>query len=314
MVDTIAIIGGTGFIGQAVAEAVQRAGDMAVLVGPETDAAPASRRVDAPHVHGDIGDRASLDAAWAEIKPDGLIHLAAFGAGPRGLLAGADDDPATAVAVNIGGFVNVIESAAAQGLTRVVWSSSTTVFGPASNYGPDPVDEAAVLAPVSIYGATKAASELLSVSLDTRTGCRPVGLRLPLVYGPGRWYGGSQEGLVSFVADVAAGRPAQLAATGAMADWIYVEDAADAVVAALAADNPGYAYNLVGHRSSLAEVGQAIAKHATAAATVETSTAAGLSLPLADDAAARRELGFAPRFDLETAAADYVSRAKEALL
>lgn len=312
MAETIAIIGGTGFIGQAVAQAVQRAGDRPVLVGPETDGVPASRRVDAPHVHGDIRDRSSLDAAWAHIRPDGVVHLAAFGAGPRGLLAGAEDDPATAVAVNIGGFVNVVQSAAAHGLRRLVWSSSTTVYGPADSYGPDPVDEAAVLAPVSVYGATKAAAELLSVSLDAQSGCRSIGLRLPLVYGPGRWYGGSQAGLIAFVADVAAERPAQLSASDALVDWIYVEDAADAVLGALGAVDPGYAYNLVGHRASLAEVGLAIADHATAAATVEINTVAGLSLPLADDRAARTQLGFAPRFDLATAAADYVSRAKEA--
>lgn len=312
MAETIAIIGGTGFIGQAVAEAAGAAGHQPVLLGPEADPAPASRGVDAPRVHCDIGDRASVDRALDEAQPDMLAHLAAFGAGPQGLLAGAGRDPATAVHVNVGGFVNVVESAAAHGLSRIVWSSSTTVFGPAERYGPDPVDESANLSPISIYGATKASAELMSESLETHCGCRAVGLRLPLVYGPGRWYGGSQEGLVAFVADVAAGRPARLSATETDNDWIYVEDAAQAVLDALGADDPAHAYNLVGHRGSLAEVGRAIAAHATAPAEIEHADPGVLSLPLTDDAAARRDLGFAPRYDLETAAADYVRRAKEA--
>lgn len=311
MGDVIAIIGGTGFIGQAVARAAVDAGHRPVLLGPEHDPAPGPRDLDAAHVRCDIADRASVDAALAEVAPDALVHLAAFGAGAKGLLAGADDDPATAVTVNVGGFVNVVEAAGARGLGRVVWSSSTTVYGPAETYGPDPVGEDVVLAPQSVYGATKAAAELLSPSLEARSGCRAVGLRLPLVYGPGRWYGGSQEDLVGFVADVAAGRPARLVASELSTDWIYVTDAADAVLAALAAPDPRHAYNVVGHRASMLEVGQAVAVHATAPAEVEAQQHAGLTLPLSDDAAARADLRFAPRFDLATATADYLDRAKE---
>jgi nucleoside-diphosphate-sugar epimerase len=309
--DVIAVIGGTGFIGQAVARAAVAAGHQPVLLGPEHDPAPGPRDLDAPHVRCDIADRDSVDAALEQAAADAVVHLAAFGAGAKGLLAGADDDPATAVTVNVGGFVNVVEAAGARGIDRVVWSSSTTVYGPAADYGPDPVREDVVLAPQSVYGATKAAAELLSPSLQARSGCRAVGLRLPLVYGPGRWYGGSQEGLVGFVADVAAGRPAHLAASELVADWIYVDDAADAVLAALAAPAPRHAYNLVGHRASLADVGRAVASHATAPAEVEVEPHVGLTLPASDDAAARADLGFAPRFDLPAAAADYLDRVKE---
>ncbi|MBA2319000.1 MAG: NAD-dependent epimerase/dehydratase family protein [Euzebyales bacterium] len=307
MTGTLAIIGGTGFIGRAVARAADDAGYEPVLLAPDDPKAVPVFAADTTIVPCDVTEPGSLAVALRTTSPAALVHLAAYGSGARGLLAGASDDPQRAVSVNVGGFVNVVEAAAAAGLDRVVWSSSTTVYGPASGYGPQPVDETARLAPQTVYGATKASAELLSESLEARTGVRPVALRLPLVYGPGRWYGGSQEGLVGFVRDVAAGRPARLEADDAVTDWIYITDAATAVLDAVGASPPARAYNLVGHRGSLADVGDAVAAHARADAEVVVRSADGLGLPLTDDRAARRDLGFAPRHALMTAAADYVA-------
>lgn len=310
MTASLAITGGTGFIGRAVAHAASEAGFEPILLAPDTPEGAHVYAPDAPVVSCDVADPASVDTALRSVSPVAVVHLAAFGRGRHGLLAGAEADPQRAVAVNVGGFVNVVQCAAGVGIDRVVWSSSTTVYGPPQRYAQIPVDEGAPLAPQTVYGATKASAELLSPSLEARTGVRPVALRLPLVYGPGRWYGGSQEGLVEFVADVADGRAARLEASEDVVDWIYITDAAAAFIAAVSASDPAHAYNLVGHRASLADVGRAVATHAHADAHIVIRPGTGLALPAVDDGAARRDLGFAPGYDLSTAAADYVARAR----
>lgn len=304
----LAVLGGTGFVGRAVADAARQAGYTPVLLAPESPAGAEAHARQAPVVACDVADRASVDQALADLAPSAVAHLAAFGSGQQGLLAGATADPREAVTVNVGGFLNVVEAAAQVGVDRVVWSSSTTVYGPPERYGHRAVDEDAALAPQTVYGATKAAAELLSPSLEATTGVRAVALRLPLVYGPGRWYGGSQQGLVTFVRDLAAGQPASLQASEDDADWLYVADAARAFVAALQAPQPRHAYNLVGHRSSLAQVGRALAARAQGPAEITVVYDPPLPLPATHDGAARRDLGFAPQFDLERAAADYLAR------
>lgn len=308
MSGVLAVFGGTGFIGRAVAAAARKHGYRPVLLAPEAPPGAAVTAREERVVPCDVADPGSVRAAFAQVRPTAVVSLAAFGSGPQGLLAGAGTDPAAAVAVNVGGLVHIVEAAAEVGVRRVVWSSSTTVYGPARLYGAEPVEESAPLAPQSVYGATKAGAELLAPGLEARLGVRPVALRLPLVYGPGRWYGGSQDALVAFVQAIAARRPAELRADTSTADWIYVDDAAAAFLAALDAEDPAHAYNLVGHRSSLADVGRALAAQADTPARVHTAGDGGVDLPLTDDRAARRDLGFRPRFDLPAAAADYLTR------
>ncbi|WP_165491737.1 NAD-dependent epimerase/dehydratase family protein [Egibacter rhizosphaerae] len=305
---TLAVFGGTGFIGRAVAAAGRARGYEPVLLAPDDPAGAAVVASDVPVVYCDVASPESVREALATTRPGAMVHLAAYGSGPAGLLAGASENPVAAVDVNVRGLVNVVEAAGEVGLDRIVWSSSTTVYA----FGtPDPrslVDERVPPAPQTIYGATKAAAELMAAPLEGRTGVRPVGLRLPLVFGPGRWYGGSQDALVAFVADVAAGRPTRIQATDTLADWMYVDDAAHALLAALHADSPGHVYNLAAHQASLAELARAVAAHARAPAAVDLVARQGPDFPLVDGSAAVTDLGLEPPLGLASAAADYVAR------
>ncbi|QVQ53510.1 NAD(P)-dependent oxidoreductase [Spiractinospora alimapuensis] len=300
MTRVVAVTGATGFLGAAVRTALRGAG--IDVLATDLHAAPDVTAVD-------VGDSEGMDAAFAAAGPlDAVVHLAAAGSGDRGLVAGADLDPAAAVRTNVEGFVRVVEAAARNGARRVVWSSSTTVYGTADQY-PAVVDESAALRPTMTYGATKAACEFLGPLLAARLGVDVVALRLPMVYGPGRWYGGSQEPLVRLRRALRAGDPAEVTVWEGDADWIHVRDAAEAVVALLRAETVAAAYHVVGHRGSLADIADALLAAAGRPDGVRVAfTPDGApDLPATDDARIRDDTGWAPQLsDITLSAADYL--------
>lgn len=312
---TLLVVGGAGFIGERLGEIASKDGwDVVIADRPGCDRAPRPTS-NGRTVALDVTDADDTAACMAGVAPDVVIHLAAYGAGRDGLAAGAQQDPARAVEVNVTGLVNVVAAAATAGCRNIVWSSSSTVFG--SQVATDPevgVDEQAVTAPTTVYGATKAAAEQLMAVVAPALGASVCGLRLPLVYGPGRWYGGSQQSLVAFVDDLVARRPARIDAWDAQADWIHVDDAARVLLAATEAPRPRDLYNVVGHRASLVDVATALA--VAAGADGERADIRRIDgdpgVPLMDGRAVTTDLGFRPAFGtVTTGAADYLSHARQ---
>lgn len=293
------VIGGNGFIGQEVLrQAVADNWDVLNL-----DPSEPRRQPDAPtrnrvaHLAVSITDRAALDGAVHDFRPDAAVNLAAFGEGTRGLASGAARHPGQAVDINIGGMVNLIAALAAAGCAHLIWASSSTVYGPVVPATSAGIGERATLMPDIVYGATKVGAEHLARVLGLDLGVRSVAVRLPLIYGSGRWYGGSQDRLVTFVDDLVAARPAHLDGWTEPADWMHVVDAAGCLLALVnghAAVAP--AYNVSGHRSSLFELGTSLvaAAGATDRATVVPVGEGAPEVPLMDTSLIEADLAYRP--------------------
>lgn len=280
----LVVIGADGFIGRVLCRVAHSRGVEVIAADSGQPLAHSGTR------HVDVTDRESIRGLLAETRPDAVVTLAAHGVEDRGLLAGADLDPVQAVDVNVRGVVGVLQECAAAGCGNVVLASSTTVYGPSDRYNAEQVSERVPLLPTSVYGGTKAAAEMIAYPLADRLGIRVAAIRLPLVYGAERWYGGSQQDLVGFVDALRAGRPAAIRAWTRPADWMHVTDAARSLFAAAAANTATGPYNVVGHTSSLVDLAHALAAHAGAPADVLPASAGGPDLPLVDDTRARREL------------------------
>lgn len=267
----------------------------------------------------DLTDDLSVRRAFDLVRPDAVVALAAYGTGTDGLAHGAAADPPRAVDVNVRGMAVLAGECRRVNCGTLVLASSTTVYGPAAAYegnsqandeGDDEGDRVAEnvpLWPATAYGATKAAAEAVTLALAEGYGLRAAAVRLPLVYGAGRWYGGSQRGLVDFARAVADGRPAAIRAWTGLADWMHVDDAASVLLAAALAGPVHGAYNVVGHTGGLADLAEAIAAHARAETRVDRVDAPGPDLPLADDSRLRADLSFVPAHATpESGAAAYV--------
>jgi UDP-glucuronate 4-epimerase len=293
----VLVTGASGFVGAAVKRAFERAG--ADVVGVDVRQVPGVLDLD-------LVDDDQLAGLFSGGGFDVVAHLAASSVGAAGLMAGARTDPRRAVDVNVGGTVRVLQAAKETGTRSFVYASSTTVYGPAHRYRQTRITEAAALRPTSIYGSTKAFAEHLGACFVADTGMTFSALRLPLVYGPDRWYGGALSALYELVAAAEAGEPATVALDPSVTDWIHVDDAAAAFTAVAALHDPAAAYHVVGHSGSTLELAQAIVDLSSAGEVrpEPKPVAEDAVFPLLDDSAARRDFGFDPRYADVRAAAE----------
>jgi UDP-glucuronate 4-epimerase len=169
----------------------------------------------------DIADRQAMASLFAAHRFPIVVHLAAQ-AGVRHSLI----DPHAYAEANLTGFVNVLEGCRHAGCRNLVYASSSSVYG-ANTRVPfrtsDNVDH-----PLSLYGATKKANELMAHAYAHLFALPATGLRFFTVYGP---WGRPDMAMWLFTEAILQGRPIKLFNNGQMRrDFTYIDDAVEAVV------------------------------------------------------------------------------------
>jgi len=193
-------------------------------------------------IEADLCDLDRLRAAFAEHRFDRVCHLAAQ-AGVRYSLT----HPFVYQKANIEAFLNVLEVCRHADTPRLVYASSSSVYGgntklPFSES--DPVDT-----PVSLYAATKKANELMAHTYTHLYGLPTVGLRFFTVYGP---WGRPDMAMWLFTEAMLRGEPIKVFNHGNMRrDFTFIDDIIAGVTAALLSDGlaPYEVLNLGNHRS-----------------------------------------------------------------
>jgi UDP-glucuronate 4-epimerase len=230
--DPVLITGTSGLVGYQVALRLQAAGHdvLGLDLRPPPPGSPFRHEV------GDVTSLATISKLLAG-RPN-LIHAGAV-SGPMLM----QDDPGGIAHVNIGGAMAVFEAARLAKLRRLVWASSIAVYGDQPNL--DPVPEATQPNPQSFYGHTKLAGEALLHGYVQHYGLNAVALRISSVYGVRR------QTLCNLNLVIKAGlqrRSVEVPAENtSFRQYIHVDDAATAVIAALSAETtPGFVYNITG--------------------------------------------------------------------
>lgn len=223
------VTGGAGFIGShLVRQLLERGERVRVLDNYSTGS-----RVNLAGLEPDIevleGDLRSYERVHAAVRGcEVVLHHGALPSVPRSV-----QDPATTNAVNVDGTLNVLLAARDVGARRVVFASSSSVYG---NDGPLPRVESLRPDPVSPYAVSKLAAESYCASFTRVYGIETVCLRYFNVYGP-RQSPTSQYAAVvpRFVAAVRDGRPVTIHGDGEQTrDFTYVSDVVDGALRAAA--------------------------------------------------------------------------------
>ena len=236
----ILVTGAAGFIGAALSGKLLDIGHRVVgfddfndYYDPALKEARAARL--APHpafrmVRGDLADEAAVKAVFAAEKFDVVVNLAAQ-AGVRYSLV----NPGAYVRSNLAGFVNVLEACRHNGLPRLVYASSSSVYG--GNEKMPFSEDDRVDAPVSLYAATKKSDELMAHVYSHLFGLQTVGLRFFTVYGP---WGRPDMALWLFADAMLAGRPIKVFNHGKMRrDFTFVDDIVAGVVSCVESPDLG---------------------------------------------------------------------------
>lgn len=252
----IAVIGGAGLIGSHTVELLAKEDVGEILIYDNFARGTLQNLetvIDDPRVRlfeagGDICHSDILNAALQGI--DGVFHFAAL------WLLQCHEYPRAAFDVNIRGTFNVLEACVANGVRRLVYSSSASVYGDAVE---EPMTEDHPFNSKNFYGSTKIAGEAMATAFHHRYGLPVVGLRYMNVYGPRQDYQGAYIAVIMKMLDaIDRGESPTILGDGSEAfDFVSVLDCARANICAMRADvTTGY-YNVgTGRRTSLKELAE----------------------------------------------------------
>ena len=230
----VLVTGAAGFIGSALSARLLERGDevlgydnLNAYYDPALKEARLARLLPQPNfsfVRASLEDRAALEAAFVEFRPQRVVNLAAQ-AGVRYSL----ENPHAYIDSNIVGFTNILEACRHGGVEHLVYASSSSVYG-ANRKLPfsvqDPVDH-----PVSLYAATKKANELMAHTYSHLFQLPTTGLRFFTVYGP---WGRPDMALFLFTRKILAGEPIEVFNHGKHTrDFTYIDDIVEGVMRTL---------------------------------------------------------------------------------
>jgi UDP-glucuronate 4-epimerase len=172
-------------------------------------------------VHADLADRQAINEVFAVENFKRVVHLGAQ-AGVRHSLK----EPHSYIQSNILGTLNILEACRNYAIEHLVYASSSSVYG-ASTHMPYSVHEPASH-PVSLYAATKRATELMAHSYSHLFDLPTTGLRFFTVYGP---WGRPDMALFLFARAILEGRPIPVFNRGHhKRDFTYIDDIVEGVV------------------------------------------------------------------------------------
>jgi len=294
---SVLVTGGGGFIGSNLVRAlVERGDEVRVLDNFATGRRENLAGLDVRVVEGELRsyERVHNAVRGAEI----VFHLGALGSVPRSV-----QDPLTSSAVNVEGTLNVLLAARDEGVRRVVFSSSSSVYGTRRDL---PVTESTPPDPISPYGVAKLAAERYCISFSrVYESFETVVLRYFNVFGP-RQSPLSQYAAVIplFVGALDRGEPITIFGDGEQSrDFTYVDNVVDATLRA--ADVPGANGRMLnvsaGHPATVNELAETLGRIMER----EVERRFGPERPgdirnsWADISAAREALGYEPHVALE---------------
>jgi nucleoside-diphosphate-sugar epimerase len=252
---TALVTGGAGFIGHHLARRLlEDEYEVRVLDNFATGRRERLEGLDVEIVEGDLRsyERAHRAVRGAEL----VFHLGALPSVPRSM-----QDPLTTSALNVEGTLNVLLAARDENVRRVVFASSSSVYGanPAL-----PKREDHQLLPVSPYGVSKVAAEHYCRAFTAVYGLETVSLRLFNVFGPGQDPLSQYAAVVPrFITAIASGQAPVIYGDGSQTrDFTYVADIIESFVAAVGTEAPvGEVINVAaGAETSVAELAELLAQ------------------------------------------------------
>jgi nucleoside-diphosphate-sugar epimerase len=323
------LVTGAGLIGTHVAQRLQQNGESPVILDVDIDENRVARKLQLDAVtlvRAHLGDLPTLLRLIREHAITRVIHTAS-------LTSLTWTQPYRGVTENVGALLNLLEAARLEGLGKIVFVSSSSVYGQAARGRADKLNEELTPIPVDVYGTTKLINELLGTIYGRDHGFQFTSVRFPLVVPPVEAeFQRIPHTVVTRVGSVIPNM-VQAAVVGthfsaddwAPLDWIYAPDAAAGAVRAAELNAPTGTFNMTaGDPLTLAQVAEAITQHVPGAA-LDIRAAAGGSVmqrvlgsgaddtrePLLDGSKAATQLGFRCQYGVAEMIAHMFADARE---
>ncbi|MDQ7784928.1 MAG: SDR family oxidoreductase [Desulfomonilaceae bacterium] len=301
------VTGGAGFIGSHIVEALVLRGDRVRVLDNFSTGKMGNLEAlgngslvpgtDFEVMYGDIRNYRDVEKAVSGVE--GIFHEAALGSVPRSI-----EDPLTTQFVNADGTLNVFTAARNAGIRRVVYASSSSVYGDSEAL---PKREGGEGKPLSPYALTKKVNEEFAGLFWDLYGLETIGLRYFNVYGPRQDPEGEYAAVIPrFFSALLSGKRPIIYGTGKQSrDFTYVRDVAEANILAMdaAPDACGAAFNIGrGDRTTVLDLLDVIQDllDIRTEPLFESARPGDVKHSSADTSSARKMLKFSATSDLKT--------------
>jgi UDP-glucose 4-epimerase len=291
----VTVTGGAGFIGSSLVEELLRKHDVTVIDDLSTGRGENLGRLidDVSFIRGSINDMGLLMDAFADV--DTVFHQAAIPSVQRSV-----DNPLASNEANVGGTLKVLVAARDSGVRKVVYASSSSVYGDTPIL---PKKEDMKPNPKSPYAISKLAGEYYCRVFSEVYGLRTSCLRYFNVYGPRQDPASEYAAVIPrFVTRVLENEPPVIFGDGEQTrDFTFVKDVVRANILAMESDAEGVFNIACGQRISLNDLATKIMQIAGVRfAPIYASPRQGdVRHSLADISSATAKLGFKPIYDLD---------------
>ncbi|QSZ67896.1 SDR family oxidoreductase [Methanofollis aquaemaris] len=286
------VTGGAGFIGSHIAEVLSNEHEVVVIDDLSTGHRENIQDFDVEFVEGSVTDLPLLREIFR--GADGVFHQAAIASVPKSV-----DDPLATHTVNETGTLDVLLAARGAGVKKVVFASSSAVYGEEPTL---PKHEGMLPAPVSPYAISKLTGEHYEAVFSKLFGLKTVALRYFNVFGPRQDPSSQYSGVISIFTDrVKAGEPITIHGDGGQTrDFVYVADVVRANLLAMERDVTGVFNIARGRQTDLNTLARGVMEAAGREVPVEYGPVrqGDVRHSLADISRAREVLGWAPEWSL----------------
>ncbi len=294
----VLVTGAAGFIGSHLADALLERGARVraldnLATGRRENMAHCFERIE--YVDGDIRDFATCRRACQDVVF--VFHQAALGSVPRSLA-----DPSTTIAVNVSGTANVFAGAREAEVRRVIYASSSSVYGNSERL---PKREGQEGRPLSPYAVSKVMNEQLAETFARCFDMELIGLRYFNVYGPRQSPEGAYAAVIPrfFKAYLAGEAPVIYGDGEQSRDFTFVADAVAATLLAAGAPRAavGRAYNVAGGQRTTVNELAAQVREAVGGGPdpkYEAPRPGDIRYSFAELSLSRHEIGYAPGVEL----------------
>lgn len=296
----VLVTGGAGFIGSHIVDRlVQEGYEVGVVDNFATGSLTnISQHLPSKKIQFHECDISDYEAVSKIVKGyDAIIHEAALVSVARSV-----EHPELTNRVNVSGTVNLLKSAVDHGVQKVIYASSSSVYGDTETL---PKKESMNPSPISPYGVSKLAAENYCKSFARVYGLATVSLRYFNVYGPRQKYGPYSGVIPIFVKKALKDEPPTINGDGEQTrDFTFVEDVVQANLLALRNQvKPGEVYNVAnGGTISINELARVILKVVGKQKIVPVhgpERSGDIRASYGDNNKIRNELGFEPRVKME---------------
>ena len=298
----ILVTGGLGLIGHNIVHRLEQQGHEVFITDIKTNyglvpqaeldylLAERRKKIKTDQIHAiDIADRDGIAWLMRTYNPDTVLHLASF---PRQKVVNVN--PQLGSRTMSEGLLNLLEAAKNHQVCRFVYISSSMVYGDFDN----DVTEDVACYPQGQYGIMKLAGEWLVKDYARRTGMAYMIVRPSAVYGP---LDVEDRVISKFILTAMRGGVIKVNGANETLDFTYVDDAADGIVAATLSQHINKTYNITkSHSKTLLEAAKlAVAIVGKGTIEVRDKDADFPSRGALNISAARQDLGFDPKVDID---------------